>query len=106
MVRDSPSPGPRVAASPGTKRRTPRAKSIKRLLASNLSPFQVTLTNGSTLSGHVTTCSPVIGCQERLKETEFYTKPIIDKFDQTKSVKVRAHAAVDLCMNFANAKLY
>ena len=44
--------------------------------------------------------------QERLKETEFYTKPIIDKFDQTKSVKVRAHAAVDLCMNFANAKLY
>ena len=26
--------------------------------------------------------------QERLKETEFYTKPIIDKFDQTKSVKV------------------
>ena len=42
MVRDSPSPGPRAAASPGTRRRTPRAKSIKRLLASNLSPFQVT----------------------------------------------------------------
>ena len=40
------------------------------------------------VTGHVTTCSPVIGCQERLKETEFYTKPIIEQFDQTKSVKV------------------
>ena len=55
MVRETPSPGP--------KRRTTRAKSIKR--GPQLSPFQ-----------------------ERLKETEFYTKPIIDKFEDTKSVKV------------------
>ena len=65
MVRDTPSPGPRVGASPGTRRRTPRAKSLKRMLGSSLSPFQ-----------------------ERLKETEFYTKPVIDKFDTIKSVKV------------------
>ena len=27
--------------------------------------------------------------QERLKETDFYTKPIIDKFDSLPTIKVR-----------------
>ena len=65
MVRDTPSPGPRAGASPANKRRGPRAKSLKRMLGPSLSPFQ-----------------------ERLKETEFYTKPLIDKFDTMSSVKV------------------
>ena len=65
MVRDTPSPGPRVGASPGPKRRAPRAKSLKRLLGPSLSPFQ-----------------------ERLKETEFYTKPLVEKFDAMSSVRV------------------
>ena len=64
MVRDTPSPGPRVGASPGPKRRA-RAKSLKRLLGPSLSPFQ-----------------------ERLKETDFYTKPLIEKFDAMSSVLV------------------
>ena len=61
MVRETPSPGPKT---PGTKQRAKsRAKSVKR--GPILSPFQ-----------------------ERLKETEFYTKPITEKFDETRSVKV------------------
>lgn len=65
MVRDTPSPGPRAGPSPGVKRRGPRAKSLRRTLGPSLSPFQ-----------------------ERLKETDFYTKPLIDKFDTMSSVKV------------------
>ena len=64
MVRDTPSPGPRVGPSPGAKKRGPRAKSLRRM-GPSLSPFQ-----------------------ERLKETDFYTKPLIDKFDTMSSVKV------------------
>ena len=65
MVRDTPSPGPRAGPSPGAKRRGPRAKSLRRTLGPSLSPFQ-----------------------ERLKETDFYTKPLTDKFDAMSSVKV------------------
>ena len=65
MVRDTPSPGPRAGPSPGAKRRGPRAKSLRRTLGPSLSPFQ-----------------------ERLKETEFYTKPLVEKFDAMSSVRV------------------
>ena len=77
MVRDTPSPGPRT---PGVKRRAKsRAKSVKR--GPLLSPFQ-----------------------ERLKETEFYTKPATDKFDATRSVKVETVSCLErcYCSNFNN----
>ena len=54
-------PGPKA---PPTKKRRARSKSVKRL-GPTLSPFQ-----------------------ERLKETEFYTKPIIEEFDGLATVKV------------------
>ena len=48
-----------------SKKRRARSKSVRRL-GPTLSPFQ-----------------------ERLKETDFYTKPIIDKFDSLPTIKVR-----------------
>ena len=49
-----------------SKKRRARSKSVRRL-GPTLSPFQ-----------------------QRLKETDFYTKPIIDKFDALPTIKVSA----------------
>jgi hypothetical protein len=62
MVREKPPPSPKVVE----KKKRARSKSVKR--APTLSPFQ-----------------------ERLKETEFYTKPKFDDFQSTPAVKVLYH---------------
>ena len=81
MVRDTTAtPSPR--STPGIKRRGPRAKSLKRLVIStvtqSLNSTKFDLKQGPQLSPF----------QERLKETDFYTKPVEEKFENTRSVKV------------------